>query len=302
MASTASPIEHKWKIRARVQSEGEDHVQEDACGFVGANAWMIDGATSLLAPLGLPAASDPSWLAQTLSAALAEAACAGALRAAGPEERLGTRELLARGLITVDRTGAPLVGAERVRFPSAAVSVAHLHDAGVEVLSLADCHVVVELAAGGVEHVMSELADVRVQRKLEPAPGAQDPTERRRLLRADRERRNTAEGLWVARREPEAAAHAFVAQLGPPTLLVMASDGAWRAVDLGLVAGPEEFLRSVADPVAALELMHRLRAHQRDIGEPADDASVLVLEPGQTRRVVSEAAYLRPKLRFPGIR
>lgn len=260
---------------------------------------MIDGATSLLEPLGLPAASDPSWLAQTLSAALAEAAYAGALRAAGPEERVGTRGLLARGLITVDRTGGPLVGAERVRFPSAAVSVAHLHDDGVEVLSLADCHVVVELADGGVEHVMSELADVRVQRKLEPAPGAHDPAERSRLLRADRERRNTAEGLWVARREPEAAAHAFVAQLGPPALLVMASDGAWRAVDLGLVAGPEEFLRRVADPVAALELMHRLRSHQRDIGEAADDATVLVVEPADQDQDVTRADGLQ---RLPTVR
>ncbi len=101
---------------------------------------------------------------------------------------MGTRGLLARGLIMVDRTGGPLVGTERVRFPSAAVSVGHLHDDGVEVLSLADCHVVVELADGGVEHVMSELADVRVQQKLESAPGAHDPTERSRLLRVDRER------------------------------------------------------------------------------------------------------------------
>ncbi len=71
----------------------------------------------------------------------------------------------------------------------------------------------------------------------------------------------------------------------------MASDGAWRAVDFGLVAGAEEFLRRVADPVAALELMHRLRSHQRDIGEAADDASVLVLEPGGRLPVVSEAEY-----------
>ncbi len=271
-----NPEPQSWKIRARVQSEGDDHVQEDACGFVGADAWIIDGATSLLEPLGLPAASDPSWLAQTLSAALAEVACA---EPAVPTPESGVRALLAAAMQKVDEGGRRFVGEERVRFPSAAVSMAHLNDDGVEVLSLADCHVVVELADDGVEHVMSELADVGVQRKLGPAPAAQDPTERSRLLLADRERRNTAEGLWVARREPEAAAHAFVAQLGPPALLVMASDGAWRAVELGLVAGPEEFLRSVADPVAALELMHRLRSHQRDIGEAADDASVLVLEP-----------------------
>ena len=64
--------------------------------------------------------------------------------------------------------------------------------------------------------------------------------------------------------------------------MVIASDGAWRAVDLGLVSGPEEFLSGVSTAVGALELMHRLRAHQQDIGEVADDATVLVLAPASS--------------------
>lgn len=300
-----------WTIRARVQFEGDTHVMEDVCGLAGPAAWMIDGATSVLEPIELPGASNPAWLAQTLSVALAEAV---AEDAGGSGE--GLRALLAAALAQVDETGRRFVGEERVRFPSAAVSVAQLNDDGVQVLALADCHVVVRLADGGVEHVFNEPADAglgssgpgsggdqdtnggtlvsdrRDSRGADPGgddsggadPGnhdGSDPGVHRRLLVADRELRNTPGQLWVARREPEAARQALLVQLGPPALMVMASDGAWRAVDLGLVAGPAEFLEQVATPVRALELMYRLRLVQREIGEVSDDATVLVLSSGR---------------------
>ena len=168
-----------WKAIARVQFEGDAHAMEDTCGFAGSAAWTVDGATSLLEPLGLPGPSDPAWLAETLSLSLAEAVAeAGAgshpsgtrgshpsgTRGSHPSgipscERQGVRALLAAALTKVDDVGRRWVGEERVRFPSAAVSVAVLNEDGVEVLSLADCHVVVRLAGGGIEHVMSQLAD-----------------------------------------------------------------------------------------------------------------------------------------------
>ncbi|MDJ0357741.1 hypothetical protein [Paenarthrobacter sp. PH39-S1] len=270
-----APESLNWKIRARVQSEGDAHVMEDTCGFAGPAAWVIDGATSLLEPLGLPGASDPSWLAQTLSIALTEVVAES--EPAAPMSESGVRALLAAALQKVDDGGRRSVGEERVRFPSAAVSVARLNDGGVEVLSLADCHVAVRLAGGGIEHVFSELADSRIHAAV-PTTGP-DPVGLRVRQIADRERRNTADGLWVARREPAAADHAYVVQLPRPELMVMASDGAWRAVDLGLMSDAGEFLEAVSTPVGALELMHRLRAHQRAIGEVADDATVLVVEP-----------------------
>ncbi|HEY8294367.1 MAG TPA: hypothetical protein VIG41_03440 [Micrococcaceae bacterium] len=264
-----------WKIRARVQSEGDAHVMEDTCGLAGPAAWVIDGATALLEPLGLPGASDPSWLAQALSVALAEVVAES--ESPAPMSESGVRALLAAALQKVDDGGRRFVGEERVRFPSAAVSVARLYDGGVEVLSLADCHVAVRLAGGGIEHIISGLADSRIH-GARTAPGP-DPDALRALQIEDRERRNTADGLWVARREPAAAQHAHLVRLPRPELMAMASDGAWRAVDLGLVADAAEFLESVSTPVGALELMHRLRAHQRAIREVADDATVLVVEP-----------------------
>lgn len=272
-----------WDIRARVQFEGDAHVVEDSCGFNGPNAWIIDGATTLLEPLGLPAASDPQWLAQQLAVILGAAPSDPA--------RAGVRSVLAGAISAIDALGMPLAGAERVRFPSAAISVAQLNDDGVEVASLADCTVVVRTADGATHLVRSGDADAGVPAAPAPsAPAAPAPAgaapagtpgapTRHELLIRDRELRNTTGRLWVARREPEAADHAHVVQLGRPELMVMASDGAWRAVDLGLVAGPEEFLARTSTTLDALGLLHELRLHQAAIGEVADDATVLTLAP-----------------------
>lgn len=258
-----------WDIRARVQYEGDLHVQEDACGFHGSAAWIIDGATTLLEPLGLPAASDPQWLVQRLNMELATAAAEGGVANGG------VRALLAGALAAIDHAATPLVGSERIRFPSAALSVAQLNADGVEVAGLADCTVVVRTVAG-IHVVQAASADAAVDAAAPPA----GPDEGRAWrLRRDREHRNTPGHLWVARREPEAAGHAVVVQLDPPELMVMASDGAWRAVDLGLVAGPEEFLARTATTLDALELMLQLRREQARIGEVADDATVLTLAP-----------------------
>jgi len=254
-----------WEIRARVQFEGDAHVIEDACGFNGPNAWVIDGATSLLEPLGLPAASDPQWLAQALDMILA-GPCKG-------EGRNGVRARLASALAAIDSMTEPMVGPERVRFPSAAISVAQLNDDGVEIASLADCTVVVRTHDGATHLVRAELADSRVDGAV--------AGNRAELLKQDRELRNTPGRLWVARREPEAADHAHVEQLGRPAHMVMASDGAWRAVDLGLVSGPEEFLERTSSTLGALELMTELRRRQAEIGEVSDDATVLALAPRQ---------------------
>lgn len=259
-----------WDIRARVQFEGDAHVQEDSCGFNGPNAWIIDGATTLLEPLDLPAASNPQWLAQQLNTVLAESTASTA----------GVRAVLAAALTRIDTRASALVGSERVRFPSAALSVAQLNEQGVEIASLADCSVVVRTHDGATHLVRAGLADARVE--LEAARRTVDAQERARLLRLDRERRNTPGNLWVARREAEAADHAHVVQLGPPELMVMASDGAWRAVDLGIVAGPEQFLERSSTTLGALALLHELRAHQERIGEVADDATVLTLAPRST--------------------
>lgn len=234
---------------SRVQTEGDRHVLEDACGYRANAAWMIDGATSLLDELDLPGASNPSWYAQVLGLALAESA--------GSSD---PRKVLAVALAKVDELGHQLVGPESQRFPSAAVSLVTTDDDGaLSVLSLADCHVVAALNDGQVRHVGQAL----------------DASSSLDELRQARRARNTAEGVWVARREPAAAEHARLVTLEPAHTVALASDGAWRAVDLGLVGGPEEFLEAVQTPMGAQELMLMLRTTQDEIGESADDASIL---------------------------
>ena len=244
----------KFTHVSRVQTEGDNHVMEDACGYRANAAWMIDGATSLLDELDLPGASNPSWYAQVLGLALAESA--------GPAN---PRAVLAAALTTVDELGHQLVGPESQRFPSAAVSLVTTDDDGaLSVLSLADCHVVAALNNGEVVHVGEALG------------GSSWSFEQ---LRQARLARNTPEGVWVARREPAAAEHARLVTLEPAHTVALASDGAWRAVDLGLVSGPEEFLEAVQTPMGAQELMLMLRTTQDEIGESADDASILCVAP-----------------------
>lgn len=270
-----------WEIRARVQFEGDSHVQEDSCGFNGPNAWVIDGATTLLEPLELPAASNPQWLSAQLNSILAGAPT--------DPRRSGVRAVLAGALAAIDATANALVGNERVRFPSAALSLAQLNAHGVEIASLADCSVVVRTHDGATHLVRAQLANAHVDNAGSAGSGTDIGSEasfltRREKLQRDRELRNTPGRLWVARREPEAADHAKVVQLAAPELMVMASDGAWRAVDLGLVSGPEEFLARTSTTLDALGLMHELRSHQEAIGEVSDDATVLTLAPATVRK------------------
>ncbi|MCC3297146.1 hypothetical protein [Arthrobacter caoxuetaonis] len=264
---------NSWRHSVRVQTEGDGHVTEDTCGFTGASAWVIDGATSLLPELDLPGASNPSWYARTLDLLLSESS--GAL---GRTEATGSEagSVLDQALRRVDTVAEERAAGERTRFPSAALALAQLTADGVEVLVLADCHAAVELEDGSVIHVTSEPADLRVHRE-HPA----DPEQARELLCRDRELRNTPGRLWVARREPEAVQHAHLVRLPRPERVVLASDGAWRAVDLGLVDGPCGFLRAASTPIGAQKLLLDLREQQAATGEKADDATILTVVPGE---------------------
>lgn len=224
---------------------------EDACGYRGNAAWMIDGATSLLDEIDLPGASNPSWYAQVLNLALAESV--------GPAD---PRAVLAAALTRIDALGQHLVGDRSHQFPSAAVSLVTADDDGVRVLSLADCHVVARRHDGSWLHVGTPISE---------------PTGTIAEHRQARRDRNTEHGVWVARREPEAAERARLVTVGKAHTVVLASDGAWRAVDLGLVPGPEAFLEATSAPEGAQELMLTLRITQQEIGEIADDASVMCL-------------------------
>ena len=258
-----------WKHSVRISIEGDGHVQEDECGFLGATAWVLDGASVLLPQLGLPGPSDPAWYARQLDRLLTEAALASAV-GSGP---VSAPAVLADALARMDRVAATLVGEERIRFPSAALCLAQLTGDGVDILALADCHAVVELEDGSTVHVTHEPADIRIGTEH-----SADPEREHELRVRDRELRNTPGRLWVARREAEAARQARTVRLGMPRRVVLASDGAWRAVDLGMVSGPQGFLQACSGARPAQEMLLALRTLQAEIGESADDATILTLE------------------------
>lgn len=278
-----------WKPAVRILTEGDAHVLEDTCGFAGPSAWVIDGATPLLEQLGLPGPSDPAWYAGVLSSLLAE-------HSAGTFPGPGADDVLAAALARMDQVASGLVGGERIRFPSAALCLAQLTGDGVEIIVLADCHAVVELADGSIHHVTAVRAgplESAQSRAVLPEAAVRSLTaeEIAALTRADRERRNTADGIWVARREPEAAQHAELVRLGPPARVLLASDGAWRAVDLGLVDGPEALLAAASTPLGAQQLLLDLRRHQLEISESADDATLLVLVPEPVTGIDAGTAF-----------
>ncbi|MCQ1957920.1 protein phosphatase 2C domain-containing protein [Arthrobacter sp. zg-Y826] len=254
-----------WKHSVRISTEGDGHVQEDTCGYAGSTAWVIDGASSLLPQLGLPGPSDPAWYARNLDLLLTDAAVAAGVAPAP--------QVLAGALTRMDQLARTLAGEERIRFPSAALCLAQLTGDGVEILALADCHAVVELEDGSLVHVTHEPADIRIGTEH-----SADPVRERELRVLDRELRNTPGRLWVARREAEAAYQARTVRLGPARRVVLASDGAWRAVELGIVDGPGGFLAAAGSAVAAQELLLALRTLQVELGENADDATLLTLE------------------------
>ncbi|MGG5171021.1 hypothetical protein ACQR35_02425 [Pseudarthrobacter sp. J1738] len=241
-----------FNLLSSLSLEGDGHVNEDACGVRWPAAWVVDGATSMLKELGLPGASDPQWYAQQLSMLLARHHLAGT-----------AQQILAAALADMDVIAQELVGDEHVRFPSAAVMVAAVHNGVLTVASLADCQGVVELSDGSRHSLGTPLVD----ESLSP--------EEHILAR---QRRNTSDaGVWVARREASAASHARIQEFADVKRLMMCSDGAWLAVQRRIVSA-EQLAVLASDPVTVLELTHRLRLVQRKAGEKADDVTFLSLE------------------------
>jgi hypothetical protein len=122
---------------------------DDACGFAGDRAWVIDGATDLHdAPLS-GAASDASWIAHVANHQLHEFT-AQDLRGAVAEAALAANYSFQARL-----AGRRL---ERWQSPIASLVVVEQSTAGVEGLDLGDCRVFALDADGGV-HVVGGPGD-----------------------------------------------------------------------------------------------------------------------------------------------
>ena len=214
---------------------GSDGIQEDRISAERSRAWIIDGATALLAELGLPGESDAGWYATELDRALRRATTAN----------MGVKEALGAALDHIDQVANGLVGSELERFPSAAVLIVDATRSGTEVLTLADCHALIKTVDGTITHVGPEESnDQNV------------PVE---MATARRRQRNTPAGVWVARRESAAVNPAGHLQLPPASRILLATDGAWRVLALRLVEDHAAFLSAFSAQSSADLLLQKVR-------------------------------------------
>ena len=224
----------RWNVASVHCSAGGAHALDDRWGVAGGLAWVLDGATDLSAEVLFPGAqSNASWLAERVSRALS----------AGTRVGGSAADRLAGAIAAADAEATSLGVDEVVGFPTAVGILASPVDApvvgelpGIEFTVIGDCGAVVEVIRDGV---------VGVELIIDPAwaPGAPNASaggppwatlsadELNEKLLASRRRRNTPEGRWIIRREPEAAAHAHRETVQSTTgRVVLFSDGAERAL------------------------------------------------------------------------
>lgn len=254
-----------------------DQINEDRYGFTDEGLmWVLDGATSLDQGIGLPAESDPSWLVDAISDGLNSARNASSLRS-----------LLANVLQTIDQNAEAIAGGVREDFPSAAVAICRPVNKGVQFLLLGDVTLLCLDVSGHV--TIHRDPQYPMPKKWQDERTVQDlshRTSRREsvLLKAAQKRRrsrNTSDGVWIARREPEAAEYAHVGEVTDVASLGIVSDGLWRAVEpLGLIS-PDRLVQ--ATPTQVEELVQRLRQLEsrgrafalRNELKASDDATIL---------------------------
>lgn len=222
-----------WNVATVHCSAGGAHALDDRWGVVGGLAWVLDGATDLSQDVLFPGAqSNASWLAERVSRALSAGAATGS-----------AADRLAGAIAAADGEATALGVDEVVGFPTVVGILAEPVEAsvvgerpGIEFTVIGDCGAVVEVVRGGL---------VSVELITDPAwaPGAPNASAggppwstlsaealNEKVL-ASRRRRNTPEGRWIIRREPEAAAHAHRETVHSTTgRVVLISDGAERAL------------------------------------------------------------------------
>jgi hypothetical protein len=272
-----------------VVSSGAGPVNEDRAGARGTLAWVIDGATDVIASPLAGEISDASWLAAEIEQGLQH-------ETAGTVEPLaGLPAHLAHGLAQSFARVQRRAPAGREEHPSASGIIVRLKGGNLEYVSLGDCALIAEDAAGlrtlGVEEDGSGDLWVReaIAADRRANPGAPQKTLRDNLwpkLRAVRAAMNTPGGYGVfsITAPPAHFIQSGTVALAPCAYVLLASDGLTRLVDVfrrydarGLFA--EACARGIASLVD--ELRHIENADAECISFPrakiSDDATGLLL-------------------------
>ncbi|MBL7492976.1 MULTISPECIES: protein phosphatase 2C domain-containing protein [unclassified Frankia] len=231
---------------------------EDAYGSRDDGLWVIDGATPLdEAPL-VAGVSPAAWLSHTASEILRDLPWAGR----SLQDVMGS--LI--GQLADQGAAHGLTGRE---FPTAAISLVRRAGDRVEVCSLGDCTVLIDVEGKPIEVMdpqfegAEDAALAWVRDRLDRGVAAATVYQEIRVqLRQRRLERNSPAGLWILAAAPEAARHAAIDSFPAPpgTNVVLMSDGFARALwPFGLVSDSGELMDRIVAGGAA-QLLAELRA------------------------------------------
>ncbi len=218
-------------------SSGAGAVNEDRAGSHGALAWVIDGATDVIASPLAGEISDAHWLAVEIERGLR-------LDAAGAIETLAELPAhLAHGLAQSFARAQRRAPAGREEHPSASGVIVRLKGATLEYVSLGDCAIIAEDATGllalGVEN--DTAGDPWVRSELETDRRANPDLTQEKLrenlwpkLRAARAAMNRPDGYGVFSITPPPAhfIRSGTIALEPGSTVLLASDGLTRLIDV----------------------------------------------------------------------
>ncbi|MBA4210789.1 MAG: hypothetical protein C0454_14795 [Parvibaculum sp.] len=204
---------------------------EDAFGFAGAHAWVIDGATDVADGPLIGSETGAHWLAREASALFAAHAGRHGADLQGLV-RFTIETLAAR--FERERLRAPN---GRHEWPSAALALLHAGETKISFANFADCGLILlpdgsgEASVYGAAHVSREARAVSrtaaLIAALRPGERAFENAAIMDYLRAARRRQNSDDGYWILGIDPQAAAHVRRTDIplaGPVTGLLF-SDG-----------------------------------------------------------------------------
>ena len=254
---------------------------EDALAVTASSLIMIDGATGLTAGRMSDWPSDARWFAHGLAVLLR-----GRLDQAAP-----IASILRTCIEDLrEEYGRP----DRVEIgPSACVLIARVSGANLEVYSLGDCLALIGRHDGDVTAIRDDAVsklDAVVMMQLQALRGDRSLAEAKplvaELLVANRTRRNTPQGYWIADLSADGVDHAltFTARVDEIRDIALMTDGFAAALDVvgsvGSAAELLEQLRSDGPDVVMTALSEVLRSDPECVIhprlKPMDDSSVII--------------------------
>jgi hypothetical protein len=255
---------------------------DDALGFAGPRAWVLDGATDLHATPLTGASSDAGWIAHLANARLHQAV-GGDLRAI----------VRAASEAAADAFAARLAGRsyERWQSPISSLLIIETCAEGVRGLDLGDSRIFA-LDADGAVHIAGgadDAADAETQlaaRQRDADKPLLQRTETIDVLRRMRAGLNRAGGHWTFGLDPECASHAreWRLPLKRPAHALLMTDGFSALTDRYRLYDAAGLVRAALDK-GLQELGRELRAVETaDAGgarhprfKPSDDATALLM-------------------------